>query len=276
MTGFLFPVSCFLFSILFIRAGRGVRRFVPAAPPTDVEVAHLLASVRGRIIRLVRGHGIDLEEGLDDEQAADPLRLDSAVLAQIQGASVLGRVATGPRAGQRVLRLGNDPGAPIVTSGGPRHAHFRGFDLHANVAVPAGERERLENLARYVLRPPVAQGALELTVDGKVLLRLRRTWRDGTRAIRFEPSELIEKLAAMIPRPRANLLIYHGAFAPRGRAAAVARRPAKRTSMPQPSPQASRRRPAMEALGPNRWARQPPRLVARPGLMPTASRRRQQ
>jgi len=62
----------------------------------------------------------------------------------------------------------------------------------------------------------VAQDALELTPEGKVLLRLRRPWRDGTRAIRFEPSELLEKLAAMVPRPRANLLIYHGAFAPRG------------------------------------------------------------
>jgi hypothetical protein len=49
------------------------------------------------------------------------------------------------------------------------------------------------------------------------LLRLRRPWRDGTRAIRFEPSEFLEKLAVIIPRPRINLLIYHGAFAPRGR-----------------------------------------------------------
>jgi hypothetical protein len=35
-------------------------------------------------------------------------------------------------------------------------------------------------------------------------------------ACRFEPSELLERLAAMIPRPRANQLIYHGAYAPRG------------------------------------------------------------
>ena len=63
----------------------------------------------------------------------------------------------------------------------------------------------------------LAQDALELTPDGKVLLRLRRPWRDGTRAICFEPSEFPEKLAAMIPRPRINLLLYHGAFVPRGR-----------------------------------------------------------
>jgi hypothetical protein len=29
-----------------------------------------------------------------------------------------------------------------------------------------------------------------------VLLRLRRPWTDGTRAIRFESSEFLEKLAA--------------------------------------------------------------------------------
>jgi len=172
--------------------------------------------VRGRIIRLVRRHGIELERDVDDG-CTDPLAFESPVLAQIQGAAVLGRVATGPRAGQRVLRLGRDPTAPLVTSGGARHGHLQGFDLHANVAVRAEQHDRLERLCRYILRPPVAQDAVELTPDGKVVLRLRRTWRDGTRAICFEPSEFLEKLAAAIPRPRINLLIYHGAFAPRGR-----------------------------------------------------------
>ncbi len=128
---------------------------------------------------------------------------------------MLGRIATGPRAGQCVLRLGTDPAAPLVSTAGPRHAQAAGFDLHANVAVRAGDRRRLEHLCRYVLRPPLAQDALEQTPAGAVLLRLRRPWRDGTRAIRFAPTELLEKLAAMIPRPRANLLFYHGAFAPR-------------------------------------------------------------
>ncbi len=103
------------------------------------------------------------------------------------------------------------------TPGGPRHAHIAGFDLHANVAVRAGENERLEHLCRYILRPPIAQDALELTPDGKVLLRLRRPWRDGTQVLCFEPSEFLETRAVMIPRPRINLLLSHGAFAPRGR-----------------------------------------------------------
>ena len=48
--------------------------------------------------------------------------------------------------GHQALRLGADVTAPVVTSAGPRHAYCEGFDLHANVAVRAGERRRLEHL----------------------------------------------------------------------------------------------------------------------------------
>jgi hypothetical protein len=201
---------------VFVEDESGDCRFEAAErPPTDVEVGGLLAAVRRRIVRLVRRHGIELdgESGVDD---MDELALESPVMAHIRGATVVGVVATGPRAGRRVLRLGANPGAPVVTTNGPRQARLGRFDLHANTAVPARARGRLERLCRYILRPPLALGALGLTADGKVLLRLRRRWRDGTQAIRFEPSELMERLAAMVPRPRTNLLIYHGAFAPRG------------------------------------------------------------
>jgi hypothetical protein len=42
-------------------------------------------------------------------------------------------------------------------------------------------------------------------------------WHDGTHAIGFEPSEFLEKLAAMIPKPRIDLIVYHGVFAPSAR-----------------------------------------------------------
>jgi len=64
----------------------------------------------------------------------------------------------------------------VVITGGPRQAHLESFDLHANTAVGAGDRTRLEHLCRYVLRPPLAQDSLELSEDEKVLLRLRRPW----------------------------------------------------------------------------------------------------
>jgi hypothetical protein len=87
----------------------GSLRFIPApAPPTDVEVARLLVSVRRRIVRLVRRHGIELDGAVEEDQASDPVALDNSALAGIRGASVLGRSATGPRAGQLVMRLGSD------------------------------------------------------------------------------------------------------------------------------------------------------------------------
>jgi hypothetical protein len=107
--------------------------------------------------------------------------------------------------------------AAAVTSRGPRQAHLDGFDLHANVWVPANDRAGVERLCRYVLRPPFAQERLRLRGDGRVALELTRAWHDGTRELVFEPLEFLERLAAMTPRPETNLLICHGVLAPRAR-----------------------------------------------------------
>ncbi|MBI4542823.1 MAG: transposase [Gemmatimonadetes bacterium] len=136
-----------------------------------------------------------------DLSPPDPLAEESLALAGIGMASVLGRVALGRRAGTRVLQIGRDPDAPWVTSTGPRQAHLEGFDLHANLFVPAEDRARLGQLCRYLLRPPVAQDRLRLTGDGRVLLELKSAWADGTSHLLFEPLELLEKLAALIPTP---------------------------------------------------------------------------
>jgi Putative transposase/Transposase zinc-binding domain len=192
---------------VFVEEGEETRRFLPLPAPTDLEVERLLAVVRRRIVRLVARYGIDLEDPSGEAQPTDERLFDCPMYAEIQGAAVVGRVVTGPRAGGPVQRVGRDRYAAEVASTGPLHAHLDGFDLHAAVAVPPGDRKRLEHLCRYVLRPPIAQERLERAPDGAVLLRLRRPWSDGTRAIRFEPNELLEKLAAMVPKPRINLLI---------------------------------------------------------------------
>jgi len=100
---------------------------------------------------------------------------------------------------------------------GRRHARLEGFDLHANVAAPAGNRERLERLCRYALRPPVARDRLQLTAGGQVVLQLRRRWSDGTTHLLFDPIELLERLAALTPRPRVNLVLYYGVLGARAR-----------------------------------------------------------
>src|SRR5262249_17777928 len=45
---------------------------------------------------------------------------------------------------------------------------------------------------------------------GRVLLTLKAEWSDGTTHLLFEPIELLERLAALTPRPRINLVLYHG------------------------------------------------------------------
>ena len=89
-----------------------------------------------------------------------------------------------------------------------------GFDLYANVAVPAADHARREQLCRYLLRPAVAQDRLRQLDDGRVALTLKSPWADGPRHLLFEPLTLLEKLAALIPRPRTSLVGYPGVLAP--------------------------------------------------------------
>jgi hypothetical protein len=95
------------------------------------------------------------------------------------------------------------------------HARADGFDLHAGLVVPAGQRDRLERVCRYALRPPVAQERLHLTGEGQVRLQLRQPWRDGTTDVVFDPVEFLGRLAVLVPRPRINLMLYHGVLGPR-------------------------------------------------------------
>jgi hypothetical protein len=197
---------------VFFEGPEGALAFRPLPPPTDEEVGGVLARIAARVQRLLRRRGRDPWEA--DVVKADPLVDESPALAGLSSASVQGRIALGPRAGARVWRLGDEPEAPWVLSAVRRHAHLAGFDLHANVAVPAADRARLEQLCRYLLRPAVAQDRLRLLADGRVVLTLKSAWTDGTRQLLFEPLTLLGKLAALIPRPRINLVVYHGVLAP--------------------------------------------------------------
>jgi len=193
---------------VFTTDATGTARFDPAPPPTDHEVARLVATIARRVERLLRRRGLLPDEDVD--APADPMAEDAPALAALSHASVMGRSVLGRRPGAPVLRLGRDPDAPWVTSSGPRHAHFHGFDLHANRTVRAHDRIGAEKLCRYLLRPPLGQERIEILPDGQICCTLARPWSDGTQALLFTPLEFLEKLASLIPRPHINLLIYHG------------------------------------------------------------------
>ena len=82
----------------------------------------------------------------------------------------------------------------------PRCASVDGFSVHANVAVSAGDRARLERLAQYCARGPVATERLEMLTDGRLLYRFKRAWRDGTTHIILMPLDMLA-IARKIVRP---------------------------------------------------------------------------
>jgi len=193
---------------VFVREPDGTLRFHPAAPPTDEDVRRVVARVRRRLERLgLAGATINNED-------ADPLADESAALASLSRAAILGRAALGHRAGRGPERVGADPDTPWVERHVPLHAHDGGFDLHAGVGVDAGDRERLERLCQYLCRPPLGQGRLHRLRDGRIAVALQRPWADGTTHLVFTPIELLQRLVPLVPRPRINLLLYHGVLAP--------------------------------------------------------------
>jgi hypothetical protein len=128
--------------------------FHPLPAPSDEDIAHLARAVCRKATRYV--------ERLTGEDKDDQLTLDHLANASLQGL-----VATGPRRGCGVLRLGGtgeDAEAAIL---GKRCAEVAGFNVHANVRVGANDRDGLEHLCRYPARSPIANDRLQELPDGR-------------------------------------------------------------------------------------------------------------
>ncbi|MCA9583194.1 MAG: transposase, partial [Myxococcales bacterium] len=193
---------------VFEESQAGDLRFVKALPPTKNETQRLTETIRKRVIHLLRTRGI-----LQDDAAPDPLHERSPQLAACYSAAIRHTSAlTHP--GRRLLRLGHTRRRtdPFVRKGA--HGHAEGFDLHANLTVPAHDRAQLERLLRYVNRPPLSNARLKQLDDGRYSLKLKTRWHDGTSHLILHPHEVIERLAALIPKPRKNLIHYGGVLAP--------------------------------------------------------------
>ena len=195
---------------VFARGGDGRLGFHPLRGLTAADVADVLAAIAPRVRRLLARRGAG-----EDSDGADPFVEATPVLAGLSAASVQGGVGLDRASGARPRRLGVPPEDVIEPAHGACHARWHGFDLHAGLLVPAGERERLERVCRYALRPPVTDERLRVGADGQVVLRLRHPWTDGTTDLTFAPPAFLERLAVLVPRPRVNLVLYHGVLAPR-------------------------------------------------------------
>ncbi len=63
------------------------------------------------------------------------------------------------------------------------------------------------------MRPPISDALLALTEDGRVALELKTPYSDGTTHFVCDPMTFLARLAALVPPPRAHLVVYHGVLA---------------------------------------------------------------
>jgi hypothetical protein len=95
----------------------------------------------------------------------------------------------------------------------PLCADIDGFSLHAAVRVEAHDRKRLKQLCRYITRPALSDERVQINAAGQVELKLKTPWRDGTTHLVMSPLEFMQRLAALVPRPRLHLIRFHGVLA---------------------------------------------------------------
>ncbi len=192
--------------------------FIEAAAPSHEQLQTLLGKIIRRILKLLTrlGHLIK-EDGITYLTRTDNIDPDD-VIAPLQAAASTWRIAMGPSAGRKVLSLQNTSTVgwvkPITTHLAKLCVNHQGFSLHAGVRCDANDRQGIEQLCRYITRPAIANERLSINRDGNVVLKLKTPWRNGTTHIVLTPVEFMQRLAALVPRPRLHLIRFHGVLAP--------------------------------------------------------------
>jgi hypothetical protein len=179
-------------------------------PLEDHDVERLVATIRSRVLRLLRRRGLESDDGYGADEDLEPSPLTCITAAAVQGKLAFGSMQGAPAPRLRQAELRTTPHTKKKLC-----AECDGFTLHAAVRIPEHARQQLERLARYAARPPLAHDKLSLTADGqRVLCKFRRPFRDGTTHVVLGLHDFIARLAALIPRPRKHLVTYHGILAP--------------------------------------------------------------
>ncbi len=164
------------------RPGRGL--FVRLPAPSDQELERILTRIIRKVARVVFANEA-LARALDDD-----------TFAELQAAEV-----------DRRMRF------PDPFKHGRHSVSLDGFSLHAGVRIHGNDREGLERLCRYAVRPPFALHRLSQGPEGNLLYKMKRA-RSGALFLLLTPDQLLARIATLVPPPRTHGLRYHGAFAP--------------------------------------------------------------
>ena len=94
----------------------------------------------------------------------------------MQAAAHAYRIAFGPSAGQKVLKV---QGVRPRDAGLEQdlYTDMQGFSLRAAAGCAADERKSLEQLCRYIKRPALADDRVSCNAAAQVVLKLKTPWR---------------------------------------------------------------------------------------------------
>lgn len=138
-------------------------------------------------------------------------------------------------------------------------AHDGGFSVDGSVRIEGTDRTGLERLLRYCARPPFALEHLHQHDAEHLVYRNPkpvRTTVPGARpaALVLTPLELITKIAALVPPPRAHRHRYYGVLAPKAPLRSVVTALAPAAVAPATTSAATREEPRHRAVARYLWA----------------------
>ena len=184
--------------------------FYTADPPTLTELDQVLKQIITRLTKYLVRQKIIVKDNDQDFQLEIP---EEDTFSRLQTSSVTYRFATGVSKGKKAMTLKTLPDTDHFAKSG-LVIDNSGFSLHAGVATKANERDRLEKICRYIARPAVAEERLSTNHKDEVIYKFKKPWSDGTTAIKMTQMEFMERLAALVPRPKIHLTRFHGALGP--------------------------------------------------------------
>jgi hypothetical protein len=158
-------LHCLVLDGVYRRGTDGLPAFIEAGAPADEELHALLQTVMALLMKMLT-HRSALVEDMGQTYLAEPYGdgEEARTPWPLQTAAITYRIAFGPRAGQKLLTLrGAMPRE--ATARQPLCADIDGFSLHAAVRIEAHDHKRLEQLCRYIARPPPRGRAREAGQD---------------------------------------------------------------------------------------------------------------
>ena len=185
--------------------------FFTADPPTVTEIEKVLGKIIKRFTKYLEKQKIIIKDSDQGIQLEIP---EEDTFSKLQASSITYRFATGSSKGKKALVIMSAPEDGDHNSQKGLVANLSGFSLHAGVAIKANQRDKLEKICRYIARPAVAEERLSINDKGDVIYKFKKLWSDGTAAIKLTPMEFMERLVALVPRPRVHLTRFHGVLGP--------------------------------------------------------------